>query len=239
MKNAMKVLVLSLFTLFTFESFGMTILKSGSSQTTWLSTTSCWSACYNAKNIAVAKYNATAAAMCKNGYKITKMPSCNWPAKDPSQVVLMKGDYWPVCHCTVSCKATFTCDNSGQYPDFFTGKNKKIAKANMSRVKEVKTALHDLKYVNDPETLYEFLTLAEHEFDLDVSDVKAKIEKGELKKVELPEVKTMTDELNHYGLESKSDCDKVKKFDIKPIKTIKPIRITKPILFSGESHLMQ
>lgn len=225
------------------KAFAVTVTKTGSGATTWLSTTSCWSACYNAKNRAVAKINKSAAAMCAAGYTITSKPACTWPQRDPSRIVSTK--YWYDCSCNVSCTASFTCNNNAKFPNFFLAngiKDKEIYQTNMRRAKEVAKVKGELAYMNDPETVYEYMLQDSQEGLVNAKQALNDLASGKVQKLVPPSAIGLEKELDHFGTEQKEDCDKVKKIDVSTIKPIQPIRINQPIIFNPEareSHLMQ
>lgn len=243
MKNFILVLAMFLST----KAFAVTVTRTGSGATTWLSTTSCWSACYNATNRAKAAINTAAARQCLQGYKITAKPTCTWPRRDPS--VIVASGYWYDCSCNVSCTASFTCNQAGQFPNFLAmngNRNKEIYQSNMRRMDEVANVKGELKYMNDPETVYEYLLQDSREGLVNAKQVLNDLATGKVKKLVPPSAVGLEQELDHHGTEKEGDCDKVKTIKPITIKPLKPIRI-KPINFSnnalgreiGAAHLMQ
>jgi hypothetical protein len=226
-EEIMKSLILVLMMCLSTKAFAVTVTKTGSGATTWLSTTSCWSACYNAKNRAVAKINATAAKQCVQGYTITAAPTCTWPQRDPSRIVSTK--YWYDCSCNVSCTASYTCNNNAKFPNFFlanVNKDKEVYMTNMRRAKEVAAVKGELAYMNDPETVYEYMLQDSQDGLVNAKQALHDLASGKVNKLVPPSAVGLVKELDHYGTEADKDCDKTK---IDYVKPIKPVLINKPI----------
>lgn len=225
MKN-LKNTILLLSLLISTKAFAVTITKTGSSATTWLTTTSCWSACYNAKNRSVAAIKTAASRQCLQGYTITKQAACNWPARDPS--VLVASGLWYDCSCNVSCTASFTCNQNAQFPQFAgLNKGKEIYQTNMKRSQEVANVKGELPYMTDPETVYEYMLQDHQDGLINAKNVLNDLATGKVQKLVPPSAVGLEQELDHFGTEQEKDCDEVK--TIKPI-TLQPI---KPVIIRG------
>lgn len=223
----MKNLILVLMMFVSTKAFAVTVTRTGSGATTWLSTTSCWSACYNAKNRAVSQINRAAAIQCVQGYTITSKPTCTWPQRDPSRLVATKS--WYDCSCNVSCTASFTCNTNAKFPNFFlasVNKDKEIYMTSMRRAKEVEAVKGELAYMNDPETVYEYMLQDSQNGLVNAKQALHDLATGKVLKLVPPSAVGLIKELDHYGTEQDKDCDKTQ---IDYVKPIQPIRINKPI----------
>ena len=210
----MKNLIFTLSFLLTTNLWAITTTQQGSAETSYVASTSCWSACYNAKNKAVNRINAVATNLCPGGYTITKAPTCSWPRQDDSYVDW--GTYWAVCKCSVTCDASFTCNQKGQFPNFLNagnGFNKQVLAHNMSRAMEVENSFQEMNEIKDPETMTEYLVRDLDERGLNTKPAIQKLLSGDVIEIQSPSAQELNHELDHMGIKVESDCQKVKKVE--------------------------
>ena len=183
----MKLAILIVGLLMGLQAMAFTVTQTGSGVSSWTTSTSCWSACYNANRQAKARLQAVASNMCPGGYTVTQAPQCNWPRQDNS--FLDWGNSWPVCKCSDTCTAKFSCNRFGQFPVFAArGQNndQQILAANKRRMEDYEIAAGEMERAGNPEAIYTYAKQAHVEGLVNATKLFEQFERGRVRYVRVP-----------------------------------------------------
>jgi hypothetical protein len=180
----------------------------GTGRKSWTSltgSTSCWSACYSARNIALRNLQRQAAAACPEGYKIVSGPTCtnDPPAQAPSFLDWGgKGEGWVVCVCVDTCEAEIECDTSGYFPDFFGNPAQKwqeLIEAWGIQYGSVRNNYETMTELIEPKELLASVRAAADSSHIDIAPFLAAYERGDVQEIRPPSFDALLDELDHWG----------------------------------------